>query len=114
MKPQKLPLSMVFKHHQVSQAWHPLFRQSLQSSRLLIFSSRGRHPPRQCETKAGAGGFILCSPEKQTSVRGLMGSERGYDISSVVGASVPVLREERGNKVSQQSPHLRKSIIVHY
>ena len=38
-------------------------------------------------------------PEKQTSVRGLMGSERGYDISGVSGASVPVLREERGTKV---------------
>ncbi|KAH9989984.1 hypothetical protein BJV77DRAFT_645816 [Russula vinacea] len=47
-------------------------------------------------------------PEKQTSVRGLMGSERGYDISGVAGASVPVLGEERGNKVSQQSPHLAK------
>ena len=40
-------------------------------------------------------------PEKQTSVRGLMGSERGYDISGVVGASVPVLGEERGNKVNK-------------
>ncbi|KAH9048649.1 DUF382-domain-containing protein [Lactarius deliciosus] len=37
-------------------------------------------------------------PEKQTSVRGLMGSERGYDISGVSGASVPVLKEERGTK----------------
>jgi splicing factor 3B subunit 2 len=38
-------------------------------------------------------------PEKQTSVRGFMGSERGYDISGVVGPSVPVLGEERGTKV---------------
>jgi splicing factor 3B subunit 2 len=37
--------------------------------------------------------------EKQTSVRGLMGSERGYDVSGVVGASVPVLGDERGTKV---------------
>ncbi|TFK46683.1 DUF382-domain-containing protein [Heliocybe sulcata] len=39
-------------------------------------------------------------PEKQTAVRGLMGSERGYDISSVAGANanVPVLGEERGTK----------------
>ncbi|KAF8261265.1 DUF382-domain-containing protein [Lactarius quietus] len=37
-------------------------------------------------------------PEKQTSVRGLMGSERGYDVSGVSGATVPVLREERGTK----------------
>lgn len=40
-------------------------------------------------------------PEKQTSVRGLMGSERGYDISAVAnGASVPVLGEERASKVT--------------
>ena len=39
-------------------------------------------------------------PEKQTSVRGLMGSERGYDVSSFGGgAQVPVLGEERGTKV---------------
>lgn len=42
-------------------------------------------------------------PEKQTGVRGLMGSERGYDVGGVVGASVPVLGEERGNKVSKRS-----------
>lgn len=39
-------------------------------------------------------------PEKQTSVRGLMGSERGYDVSAVsAGASIPVLGDERGTKV---------------
>jgi len=38
-------------------------------------------------------------PEKQTSVRGLMGSERGYDVSGVAGAPIPVLGEERGTKV---------------
>lgn len=38
-------------------------------------------------------------PEKQTSVRGLMGSERGYDVSSVAAKSnLPVLGEERGSK----------------
>jgi splicing factor 3B subunit 2 len=39
-------------------------------------------------------------PEKQTSVRGLMGSERGYDVSGVAGsgAAIPVLGEERGTK----------------
>ncbi|KAH9980808.1 DUF382-domain-containing protein [Lactifluus volemus] len=37
-------------------------------------------------------------PEKQTSVRGFMGSERGYDVTGVVGPSVPVLGEERGTK----------------
>lgn len=39
-------------------------------------------------------------PERQTSVKGFMGSERGYDISAVTsGSSVPVLGEERGTKV---------------
>jgi splicing factor 3B subunit 2 len=38
-------------------------------------------------------------PEKQTSVRGLMGSERGYDVSGVSGAPIPVLGDERGTKV---------------
>ena len=40
-------------------------------------------------------------PEKQTSVRGLMGSDRGYDVSAATAASgaIPVLGEERGTKV---------------
>ncbi|KAJ3937280.1 MAG: DUF382-domain-containing protein [Lentinula lateritia] len=39
-------------------------------------------------------------PEKQTSVRGLMGSERGYDVSAVSnpGAAIPVLGDARGTK----------------
>ncbi|KAF5357952.1 hypothetical protein D9756_001185 [Leucocoprinus leucothites] len=36
--------------------------------------------------------------EKQTNVRGLMGSERGYDVSGVGGSAIPVLGEERGSK----------------
>ena len=41
-------------------------------------------------------------PERQTSVRGLMGSDRAYDISGVSGTAqnLPVLGEERGTKVS--------------
>lgn len=38
-------------------------------------------------------------PERQTSVRGLMGSERGYDVSAVASAPIPVLGDERGTKV---------------
>ena len=39
-------------------------------------------------------------PEKQTSVRGLMGSERGYDVSGLANpSSVPVLGDERSTKV---------------
>ncbi|KAJ7155572.1 DUF382-domain-containing protein [Mycena crocata] len=38
-------------------------------------------------------------PEKQTSVRGLMGSERGYDVSAVSShANIPVLGDERSTK----------------
>ena len=41
-------------------------------------------------------------PERQTSVRGLMGSDRAYDIGGVSGTTqnLPVLGEERGTKVS--------------
>jgi len=43
-------------------------------------------------------------PERQTSVRGLMGSDRGYDIGGLSGTTqnLPVLGEERGTKVSVQ------------
>lgn len=51
-------------------------------------------------------------PEKQTSVRGLMGSERGYDVSGVSGASVPVLKEERGTKVRFAVPHRTSTEII--
>ncbi|KAL5533096.1 hypothetical protein ACEPAF_4872 [Sanghuangporus sanghuang] len=37
-------------------------------------------------------------PERQTSVRGLMGSDRAYDVSVVAAANVPVLGDERGTK----------------
>jgi splicing factor 3B subunit 2 len=43
-------------------------------------------------------------PEKQTSVRGLMGSERGYDMTAVSGPAIPVLGDERGTKVRLHSP----------
>lgn len=44
-------------------------------------------------------------PERQTAVRGLMGSERGYDVAAVThaGANVPVLGDERGTKVRSLS-----------
>ncbi|KIL59014.1 hypothetical protein M378DRAFT_85682 [Amanita muscaria Koide BX008] len=39
-------------------------------------------------------------PERQTSIRGLMGSDRAYDVSAVAnaGAAVPVLGDERTSK----------------
>lgn len=40
-------------------------------------------------------------PEKQMSVRGLMGSDRAYDVGAVTsgGGAIPVLGDERGTKV---------------
>jgi splicing factor 3B subunit 2 len=50
-------------------------------------------------TEAGPRSLYQVVPEKQTSVRGLMGSERGYDVGAVSGAPIPVLGEDRGTKV---------------
>ncbi|KII88270.1 hypothetical protein PLICRDRAFT_41429 [Plicaturopsis crispa FD-325 SS-3] len=49
-------------------------------------------------TDTGPRSLYQVVPEKQTSVRGLMGSERGYDVSGVSGAPIPVLGDERGTK----------------
>lgn len=38
-------------------------------------------------------------PERETSVRGFMGSERGYDVSGFTQAPVVLGAEERGGKV---------------
>lgn len=58
--------------------------------------------PRERDTpEAGPQTLYQVVPEKQTNVRGLMGSERGYDLAAVTGAqgAIPVLGEERGTKV---------------
>jgi len=48
---------------------------------------------------AGPRSLYQVVPEKQTSVRGLMGSERGYDVSAVAShANIPVLGDERSSK----------------
>ncbi|KAK2459510.1 hypothetical protein APHAL10511_008494 [Amanita phalloides] len=49
---------------------------------------------------AGPRSLYHVVPEKQTSVRGLMGSDRAYDVSAVAGASatIPVLGDERSTK----------------
>ncbi|EIN06987.1 DUF382-domain-containing protein [Punctularia strigosozonata HHB-11173 SS5] len=55
----------------------------------------------QSESNDGPRSLYQVVPEKQTSVRGLMGSERGYDVSGVSGAAnanIPVLGDERGKK----------------
>ncbi|EJF66233.1 hypothetical protein DICSQDRAFT_49878 [Dichomitus squalens LYAD-421 SS1] len=52
------------------------------------------------EAESGPRSLYQVVPEKQTSVRGLMGSERGYDVSAVTsGGAIPVIgNEERSNK----------------
>ena len=54
------------------------------------------------ESESGPRSLYQVVPEKQTSIRGLMGSDRAYDVSAVSGTSVPVLGDERGTKVSCQ------------
>ncbi|QRV75430.1 splicing factor 3B subunit 2 [Ceratobasidium sp. AG-Ba] len=58
---------------------------------------------RKRDTTADVGGpkqLYQVVPERQTTVRGLMGSERGYDLGAVgaSAAGVPVLGEERSSK----------------
>lgn len=53
-------------------------------------------------TSEGSGGartLYQVVPEKQTSIRGLMGSDRGYELSGLAASTVPVLGDERGTKV---------------
>lgn len=64
---------------------------------LELRKNAGRSQSETVET--GPRSLYQVVPEKQTSVRGLMGSERGYDVSGVSGGSVPVLGDERGTKV---------------
>ncbi|KAH7921056.1 DUF382-domain-containing protein [Leucogyrophana mollusca] len=63
---------------------------------LELRKSSARAPSEAADT--GPRSLYQVVPEKQTSVRGLMGSERGYDVSGVAGAPIPVLGEERGTK----------------
>jgi len=49
-------------------------------------------------SETGPRSLYQVVPEKQASVRGLMGSERGYDVSAVSAGAVPVLGDERGTK----------------
>jgi hypothetical protein len=55
-------------------------------------------------SEGGPRSLYQVVPEKQTSVRGLMGSERGYDVGAVAGAPIPVLGDERGTKVCLCGP----------
>lgn len=69
---------------------------------LELRKSAGRAPSEAADT--GPRSLYQVVPEKQTSVRGLMGSERGYDVSAVTqGGAIPVLGDERGSKASLTS-----------
>ncbi|KIM61487.1 hypothetical protein SCLCIDRAFT_1215944 [Scleroderma citrinum Foug A] len=62
-----------------------------------------RKTSRETARESDSGGprsLYQVVPEKQTNVRGLMGSERGYDVAGLTGAqgAIPVLGEERGTK----------------
>ncbi|KAF8334553.1 DUF382-domain-containing protein [Amanita rubescens] len=50
--------------------------------------------------EAGPRSLYQVVPEKQTSVRGLVGSDRAYDVSAVsgAGAAIPVLGDDRSAK----------------
>ena len=56
--------------------------------------------PQVESSDAGPRSLYQVVPEKQTQIRGLMGSERGYDVSGLSGQSLPVLGDERGTKAS--------------
>lgn len=57
-----------------------------------------KNVPRSTSEAPGSRSLYQVLPEKQTNVRGLMGSERGYDVSAATAAAIPVLGEERGTK----------------
>ncbi|KIK68056.1 hypothetical protein GYMLUDRAFT_155584 [Collybiopsis luxurians FD-317 M1] len=65
---------------------------------LELRKSSARAPSEAAET--GPRSLYQVVPEKQTSVQGLMGSERGYDVSAVSNpsAAIPVLGDTRGTK----------------
>lgn len=54
-------------------------------------------------TDSGPRQLYQVVPEKQTAIRGIMGSERGYDVAGLAqggaAANLPVLGQERGQKV---------------
>ena len=72
----------------------------LETPDFLELRKTSRETMRESES-GGPRSLYQVVPEKQTSVRGLMGSERGYDVASLTAAqgAIPVLGEERGTKV---------------
>ncbi|TFY75014.1 hypothetical protein EWM64_g9000 [Hericium alpestre] len=70
----------------------------LETPDFLELRKHAARPPSEAAEPSGPRSLYQVVPEKQTHVRGLMGSERGYDVSGVSGAPVPVLGDERGTK----------------
>jgi len=63
---------------------------------------KGRGQPEASDVSSVNRTLYQVVPERQTSVRGLMGSDRAYDVSSLAHpTNAPVLgAEERGSRVS--------------
>ncbi|ESK96084.1 splicing factor 3b [Moniliophthora roreri MCA 2997] len=70
----------------------------LETPDFLELRKNSARAPSEVVESSGPRSLYQVVPEKQTSVRGLMGSERGYDVSGVAGAPIPVLGDERGIK----------------
>lgn len=51
--------------------------------------------PQAESSDTGPRSLYQVVPEKQTQIRGLMGSERGYDVSGLSGQNVPVLGDRK-------------------
>jgi splicing factor 3B subunit 2 len=67
---------------------------------------KGRGEPEASSSSSGPRSLYQVVPERQTNVRGLMGSERGYDVSAVSSANgaIPVLGDERGSSKVRSYP----------
>ncbi|ETW86315.1 hypothetical protein HETIRDRAFT_380641 [Heterobasidion irregulare TC 32-1] len=70
----------------------------LETPDFLELRKNAPRPTSDAHDASGPRSLYQVVPERQTSVRGLMGSDRGYDVSGVSGAPIPVLGDERGTK----------------
>ncbi|THH12938.1 hypothetical protein EW146_g7231 [Bondarzewia mesenterica] len=70
----------------------------LETPDFLELRKNAARPVSEAPDTSGPRSLYQVLPEKQANVRGLMGSERGYDVSGVSGAPIPVLGDERGTK----------------
>ncbi|KAK1236489.1 hypothetical protein PQX77_000266 [Marasmius sp. AFHP31] len=70
----------------------------LETPDFLELRKNAARAPSEAAEASGPRSLYQVVPEKQTTVRGLMGSERGYDVGAVASAPIPVLGDERGTK----------------